>query len=76
MSARISSATAAHSAARSFSPAIPASFARSTAPLVKVELTTAERSVTQYWQVGQPWPVYSKSGLTESRLVSFTPAPK
>jgi hypothetical protein len=56
--------------------AIPASFARSTAPLVKVELSTAERSVTQYWQVGQPWPVYSKSGLTESRLVSFTPATK
>jgi hypothetical protein len=52
---------------------IPANFARNAAPLVKVELKTAERTVTQYWQVGQPWPVYSKSGPTESRLISFTP---
>jgi len=45
-------------------------------PLVKVELKTAERTVTQLWQVGQPWPVYTKSGPTEARLVSFTPAKK
>lgn len=56
--------------------AIPQNFARSTAPVVKVELKTAERSVVQYWQAGQPWPLFSKSGMTESKLVSFTPAKK
>ena len=57
---------------------IPERFSRDlqNQPLVKVELKTAERTVTQLWQVGQPWPVYTKSGPTEARLVSFTPAKK
>jgi hypothetical protein len=57
---------------------LPEKFSRDleTKPLVKVELKTAERTVTQLWQVGRPWPVYTKSGPTEARLVSFTPAKK
>jgi len=43
-------------------------------PVVEVKLKTAERSITQYWQASQPWPVYSNNGHTTARLVETKPA--
>jgi hypothetical protein len=38
-------------------------------PTLEVRLKSGKREVRQLWQPGSPWPVYSKSGATESRLV-------
>lgn len=43
-------------------------------PLLEVKLKTCERSVTQLWQAGTPWPAYSENGTTVARLVDWTPA--
>jgi len=43
-------------------------------PVVEVKLKSGERQVRQLWQPGLPWPVYSKNGSTECRLVKVIPA--
>lgn len=55
---------------------VPKSFTRdlTAKPLVKVTLKGPERNVTQLWEAGQPWPVFTSSGATTSRLVSVTRA--
>ncbi len=57
---------------------VPAEFSRDleSKAIVEVKLHSAERSVRQLWQVGQPWPVYAENGPTTARLVSVTPAKK
>ncbi len=43
------------------------------APLMKVEIKASRKGkVEQLWQPGKPWPVFSKNGATEARLVSVT----
>ena len=51
-------------------------FAKSLAyvPVVEVRLKSGNRHVDQLWQPGLPWPVYSKNGSTECRLVKVIPA--
>jgi hypothetical protein len=55
---------------------VPREFTRDLAarPLAEVRLKTSEREVRQVWQAGQPWPVYSSNGPTETRLVEVIPA--
>ena len=43
-------------------------------PVVEVKLKSGEQQVRQLWQPGLPWPVYSKNGSTECRLVKVIPA--
>lgn len=43
-------------------------------PVVEVKLKSGERQVRQLWQPGLPWPVYSKNGSTECRLIKVIPA--
>lgn len=43
-------------------------------PVVEVRLKSGHRQVHQLWQPGLPWPVYSKNGSTECRLVKVIPA--
>jgi hypothetical protein len=38
-------------------------------PTLEVRLKSGKHEVRQLWQPGSPWPVYSKSNATESRLV-------
>jgi hypothetical protein len=38
-------------------------------PTLEIRLKSATHRVRQLWQPGSPWPVYSRSGVTESRLV-------
>ena len=51
---------------------VPPSFAKDLAaqPVVRVRLTSAEKSVTQLWQARQPWPVFATNGRTKARLIS------
>ena len=41
---------------------------------VEVQLKRFDRQVRQLWQPGLPWPVYTESGSTVSRLVKVIPA--
>ena len=41
---------------------------------VQVEIGSGQQSVKQVWAPGNPWPVYSDNGVTESRLLDFVPA--
>ena len=43
-------------------------------PVVEVQLKSGDRQVRQLWQPGSPWPVYSKNGSTECRLIKVIPA--
>ena len=43
-------------------------------PVVEVQLKSGEQQVRQLWQPGLPWPVYSKNGSTECRLVKVIPS--
>lgn len=43
-------------------------------PVVEVQLKNGLQQVRQLWQPGLPWPVYSKNGSTECRLVKVTRA--
>jgi hypothetical protein len=43
-------------------------------PVVEVQLKSGQQQVRQLWQPGLPWPVYSKNGSTECRLVKVIPA--
>jgi hypothetical protein len=43
---------------------------------VEVRLAGPDRQVTQIWQAQQPWPVYTLSGRTQSRLVEVHRAAK
>jgi hypothetical protein len=43
-------------------------------PAVEVKLKGPGREVRQLWQPGLPWPAYSESGATVSRLVKVIPA--
>ena len=45
-------------------------------PVVEVELKTPEKTVRQLWRQQMPWPVYVDNGLTQARLVKYTPAKK
>jgi hypothetical protein len=59
---------------QSFSP-VKADYVKSLAPasegegVVEVEIRGARRRVSQLWQPGAPWPIYSNNGMTEARLV-------
>lgn len=57
---------------------LPKSFTRdlTNKPLVEVKLVSPERTVTQLWEAGQPWPVYTDNGSTTSKLVDVTRAKK
>ena len=46
-----------------------------TVPTVLFEMTSGKRTIKQVWQKGQPWAVYGSNGRTESKLISYTPAP-
>lgn len=48
---------------------VPQEFSRDleVKPLAEVRMRSAERSVRQIWQAGQPWPVYADSGDTTTR---------
>ncbi len=43
-------------------------------PVVEVKLKGPGREVRQLWQPGLPWPAYTESGPTVSRLVKVIPA--
>ena len=43
-------------------------------PVVAVELKSHGRTVRQLWQAGLPWPVFSRSGPTQTRLVRVVKA--
>src|SRR5262249_690111 len=42
-------------------------------PVVKVQLRSGPRTVTQLWQAEQPWPLYCTNGKTEARLIKVIP---
>jgi len=47
-----------------------------TKPVVEVELKTPDKSVRQLWRQEMPWPVFADNGITQARLVKFTPVKK
>lgn len=59
---------------QSISP-VKADYVKSLAPasegegVVEVEIRGARRRVSQLWQAGAPWPIYSNNGMAEARLV-------
>jgi hypothetical protein len=59
---------------QSFAP-VESDYVKTLAPssegegVVEVEIRGAGRRVSQLWQPGAPWPIYSNNGRTEARLV-------
>jgi len=56
---------------------VPTQFAKDLErkPIVEVRLQDHERTVTQLWQPGKPWPVFTNNGRTRATLVSVGEAP-
>jgi|GEM_PF-626861 len=41
-------------------------------PVVELRLQSPDRTVRQFWQAGQPWPLLADNGVTRARLLNVT----